>query len=179
MAQYFRTAVITCSNCSLEIPKRRKPCSGCGVIPLIPKPAPRRSWVPKPAQPSQRRWADRPDIDLPVLSDRSKTFVYLITDGTYCKIGFAKSLAQRFTALQNATPHALSLLDAIETSEPRMMEKFLHGLFARKHHRLEWFKLITIREWEAAVETAKELIETTISSGISSAQQDQLNTGSN
>lgn len=179
MARYFRTALMECSNCGAEIPKCRKPCSGCGVIPLLPKPAPRRSWVAKPERvPSPRRWPDRPDIDLPALSDKALTFVYLITDGTFCKIGFAKNLTQRFLALQNATPYALSLVDAIETPEPRMLEKFLHGLFARKHHRLEWFKMITIREWEANVKTAQEMIETTISGGISSAQQDELNTGS-
>jgi hypothetical protein len=170
MSRYFRAAMIMCEGCKEWIPKRRRPCHRCGVIPLIPGPK-------RPVKARHTHTA-KPRIILPALSDRSLTFVYLITDGKYCKIGFAKDLTRRLLTLQNATPYSLRLVDAVETAQPRALEAFLHGLFAAKHHRNEWFKLIGIEEWRTQVEAAKALLSTATSSGISSTQQDQLNTGS-
>lgn len=168
--------MIMCQGCKEWIPKRRRPCHRCGVIPLIPmpqKPKTKPHKTPKPVP------ARTPRPTLPVLSDRSLTFVYMITDGKFCKIGFAKDLVQRLRALQNATPHDLRLVDAVETDQPRALESFLHGLFAANHHRNEWFKRITIEEWKMKIDEANSLLSTTTSSGISSAQQDRFNTGLN
>jgi hypothetical protein len=73
--------------------------------------------------------------------------VYLISDGTYCKIGFASNLAVRFTAIQNASPRNLSVKAFVETSRPRELERILHGLFAKKHVVREWYKSISKEEW--------------------------------
>lgn len=162
--------MIMCEGCKEWIPKRRRPCHRCGVIPLIPGPQ-------RPVKTRQTHTA-KPRIMLPTLTDRSLTFVYLITDGKFCKIGFAKDLARRFQALQNATPYELRLVDSVETNDPRALEAFLHGLFAAKHHRNERFRLIGIDEWKVKLGEAQSLLTTTISSAISSAQQDSLNTGS-
>lgn len=85
-------------------------------------------------------------------------FVYLITDGTFCKIGFAKDLQQRFKTLQLATPYDLRIVDAVKTSDVRGLEAFLHGLFASKHHRGEWYTLITEAEWKGKVTYAQRLL---------------------
>jgi hypothetical protein len=84
--------------------------------------------------------------------------VYLITDGTFCKIGFAKDLAARLQTLQNATPYELRVVDAIQTDDVRGLEAFLHGLFAAKHHRNEWFTNITLTEWRAKAAHAQQLL---------------------
>jgi hypothetical protein len=112
---------------------------------------------------------------VPTLTGRDNTFVYLITDGKFCKIGFAKNLKVRLCTLQNATPHDLRIVDAIETDQPRALEAFLHGLFANKHHRNEWFKRITIEEWKLAVDQANSILSTAISSAFPSMQQEVLN----
>jgi hypothetical protein len=85
-------------------------------------------------------------------------FVYLITDGTFCKIGFTKDLAERLETLQRATPYDLSVVDAVKTADVRGLEAFLHGLFASKHHRNEWFTSITLAEWQQKVAYAQRLL---------------------
>ncbi len=84
--------------------------------------------------------------------------VYLITDGNYCKIGFAKDLTVRLKTLQLATPYDLWVVDAVGTGDVRGLEAFLHGLFAAKHHRNEWFTFITPDEWSRAVSKAQRLL---------------------
>jgi hypothetical protein len=93
-----------------------------------------------------------------VAPGKSAGIVYLITDGNYCKIGFAKDLAVRLETLQLATPYKLWVVDAVETNDVRGLEAFLHGLFAAKHHRNEWFTLITLPEWQAKVARAQQLL---------------------
>lgn len=169
MSRYFQSALATCSRCHLSTPRSSKACVHCGTY------VPSRVRVSSPVRPVKR--VD-PRPALPALSDRALTFVYLITDGTYCKIGFAKDLALRFQALQNANPHNLSLIAAVETTQPKTLERLLHGLFAKKHHRNEWFRLITLDEWSAKLGEAETLLAATISSGIPQMKQEALNSGS-
>jgi hypothetical protein len=91
-------------------------------------------------------------------SGQSPGFVYLITDGKYCKIGFAKNVEQRFKTIQLATPYDLRIVDAIKTNDVRGLEAFLHGLFAGKHHRGEWYTHITEAEWKSKVAYAQRLL---------------------
>jgi hypothetical protein len=86
------------------------------------------------------------------------SFVYLISDGKFSKIGFASNVARRLQTLQNATPYDLRIVATVETADPRGLEAFLHGLFAAKHHRNEWFRRITVEEWDRNVARAQQLL---------------------
>lgn len=138
--------IVTCSSCKGYRYALSKACHRCGdLTPIVPEVEPER--IPKPIKPA-----------VPMLNDRNASFVYLISDGTFSKIGFAKNLTTRLSSLQNASPYELQVVDAIETTEPRALEAFLHGLFARKHHRNEWFTHISIDEWRSKVVRAQELL---------------------
>jgi hypothetical protein len=138
--------IVKCENCKGYRYALHDVCHRCG------------HQKPKIAAAPQKRKV-RGRLVVPALTNRDASFVYLISDGTFSKIGFAKNLASRLAALQNATPYELQLVASVETCEPRALEAFLHGLFARKHHRNEWFTHISPPEWSSKLAHALALLD--------------------
>lgn len=146
-----QSLLIACLGCKELVFRGCKRCPRCGLAEFA-------SCEERPKKPRLIEPAKNPRISIPFAVNSSVSYVYLITDGAFCKIGHTGNLQQRLQNLQNATPHDLSLVDAVETSEPMALEAFLHGLFASKHHRLEWFKHISMAEWRSKVATAQSLL---------------------
>ncbi len=138
--------IVKCDNCKGYRYRLRDDCHRCG----------HRYELADP--PKKRTKETRPRIVLPVPANRDMSFVYLISDGKFSKIGYAQNVARRLQTLQNATPYNLRIVATVETGEPRGLEAFLHGLFAAKHHRNEWFRLITVDEWDRNVAKAQQLL---------------------
>lgn len=70
------------------------------------------------------------------------SFVYIISDGEYYKIGFTTGEVQkRVLSLQTGCSSSLSIIKAIETEYPDVLEKELHRRFHHKWIRGEWFDL--------------------------------------
>lgn len=67
-------------------------------------------------------------------------YVYLISDGEFCKIGIAADVAARLLGLQTANPRELRILHLIEVSNPNALEEELHIRFEHKRVRGEWFR---------------------------------------
>src|SRR5688572_7686872 len=153
MSGRARAVTVVCEYCERRTLRHRRECPYCSApLPVDVRPVPRVTVKMKAkARPMVKR-IERPS--LPTLSQRSNAFVYLISDGTYCKIGYARDLVQRLTILQGASPRDLIVLAATETPQFREVEHALHGLFAKKHVRREWYKAINLDEWSAAISVA-------------------------
>jgi hypothetical protein len=65
-------------------------------------------------------------------------YVYFISDGAATKIGIATSPRQRLNDLQTGHPRRLKLVHAIETNNPRRLEKWLHDKYAASRLAGEW-----------------------------------------
>ena len=65
--------------------------------------------------------------------------VYLITDGTYTKVGYSVDPVNRLAQLQTAHPKVLELVGAFEVE--RHMETVLHEELEAYHVRGEWYAL--------------------------------------
>lgn len=65
--------------------------------------------------------------------------VYLISDGTYTKVGFSVDPYARLAQLQTAHPKTLELVAAFEAE--RYMEAVLHEELEAFHVRGEWYHL--------------------------------------
>lgn len=70
------------------------------------------------------------------------SFVYIISDGEYYKIGFTTGeIQKRVLSLQTGCSSSLLVIKAIETEYPDVLEKELHRRFHHKWIRGEWFDL--------------------------------------
>ena len=67
------------------------------------------------------------------------TYVYLISDGTFIKIGRSATPERRLRALQSANARKLTLIASHRA--PRHVEGLLHDLFKGANVRGEWFEL--------------------------------------
>jgi hypothetical protein len=72
----------------------------------------------------------------------SYTNIYLIECDGFYKIGVAKNINARLSALQIGTPYKLNLIGSIE--HVKWLEHILHGILSFYHTRGEWFRLVGI-----------------------------------
>lgn len=79
--------------------------------------------------------------------------VYLVQDGALAKIGFTSNLTARFDMLRSGSGRRISLARAVYSRQARVLEHVLHGLFASRHVRGEWFKVSPV-EWDAMLPKA-------------------------
>ena len=68
-------------------------------------------------------------------------YVYIIRLGMYIKIGIARNVRQRISAIQIGSPYEIVLLRCWQTMNAREEEKWLHNRLDQYHHRGEWFRL--------------------------------------
>ncbi len=68
-------------------------------------------------------------------------FIYLVRLGLYHKIGFAKNVQARMSALNSGHPEEISLVHSFPTNDMRRAESLLHKRFAVQRIRGEWFDL--------------------------------------
>jgi len=69
-------------------------------------------------------------------------YVYLIqSEAGFCKIGSSKSVITRLKQLQCANPQKLSLIHKFPSPNAAGAERELHGIFAHRRVRNEWFDL--------------------------------------
>ena len=147
--RHLKSSCITCPQCQRPTLRHRIMCPRCSAsLPGIDSPPRKRGVAPDYRQAPQTP-------RLPV-ARAGMAFVYLISDGKYCKIGFAVDLDQRFSTLQHASARRLTLRAAVETSRPRDLERILHGLLAKKHVQREWFNSISREEWSDCVAKAPD-----------------------
>jgi len=93
------------------------------------EPRPKREKIAKP---------------LPQKTERIPGHVYLLlADNGLYKIGWAANVDNRILQLEPKLPYDLELIHSIKTDRPRTLERELHGKFADKRVRGEWFKLDT------------------------------------
>lgn len=64
--------------------------------------------------------------------------VYLISDGSYVKIGYSEKPEKRFVKLQAATPYTLALVGLAHSASVKG-ERALHRVCAEYHIRGEWY----------------------------------------
>ncbi|HIC10926.1 MAG TPA: GIY-YIG nuclease family protein, partial [Campylobacterales bacterium] len=71
------------------------------------------------------------------------SFIYVITDGEFYKIGATKNINRRIEILQMGNPRPLKLVYQKETPNNRAkeIEHYLHKYFSDKNILGEWFKL--------------------------------------
>jgi hypothetical protein len=65
--------------------------------------------------------------------------VYFIRCESFVKIGAAACPATRLAQLQLANPQTLTLLGTVEGG--RELERRLHAMFSKFHHRGEWYEM--------------------------------------
>ena len=70
-----------------------------------------------------------------------RRFVYLLQSGSLYKIGYAKNINHRLSAINTGSPQPVTLVDAILTSQYTYLEQHLHERFSAKRTRGEWFAL--------------------------------------
>ena len=72
----------------------------------------------------------------------NKGYVYLITDGSYYKIGLTRNEPyKRLAQLQTGTVHKLSIVDYGLYENCSSMESYLHQKYSNKRAGGEWFNL--------------------------------------
>ena len=76
------------------------------------------------------------------LKDINEGYVYIISDGQFCKIGVANNVDERIKTLQIGNPNKITLLASLLCKNPYTIEKFLHLLFATKHVSGEWYDIL-------------------------------------
>jgi len=76
--------------------------------------------------------------------DKQKKFdgyVYLVTDGTYVKIGQTKtSIKRRIEDMQTGNANKLEVLAYARVEKSIKLERYLHNRYIKFKHRREWFK---------------------------------------
>lgn len=77
----------------------------------------------------------------PPKRNKTKGYVYLITDGTFFKIGQSITPKKRLAAMRTTSPSELVLLHVIATDDMDTLETRLHSKFSKKNIRGEWFRL--------------------------------------
>ena len=75
----------------------------------------------------------------------SAGYVYIVTDGKFCKIGKANDVAKRVSQLQTGNSTELKTLGSIVCEDAILVEKQLHMLFKDKCVRREWFD-VTVQD---------------------------------
>lgn len=96
------------------------------------------------ALPRRRRPA-RPKADPHIM--------YLISNGDYGKVGITSNLKIRFSQLQHASGHLLTIERFTESDCAVKLEKAMHSLLGARHQRGEWFK-VTNAEWDETLPRA-------------------------
>lgn len=71
-------------------------------------------------------------------------YVYFISDGQYCKIGFTKNIKKRIESLQTNSPNKLQLIKYFKTECAKDLENFLHDLFRTKKVNGEWYDILDL-----------------------------------
>lgn len=68
-------------------------------------------------------------------------YVYLISDGTYIKIGHTKtSIKRRIEDMQTGNANKLEVLAYARVEKSSKLEKYLHDRYKEYKHRREWFR---------------------------------------
>ena len=69
--------------------------------------------------------------------------LYLISDGTYLKIGVTQKgkIAKRLQSLQTGNPHALVCVFFVDIQDALALELSLHRKFQKKRLKGEWFNV--------------------------------------
>ena len=73
--------------------------------------------------------------------DDSK-YIYFVSDGTYCKIGYTKDVESRMTYLQIASSKKLKLLYSFKTFDYSNIENQLHAILKNYHVTGEWYDIL-------------------------------------
>lgn len=68
-------------------------------------------------------------------------YLYVLKCQAFYKIGVATNLSARVASLQTGSPYRLDVVRYYEFDNPIHVEQALHGRFATKNERLEWFSL--------------------------------------
>lgn len=71
-------------------------------------------------------------------------YVYFISDGQYCKIGYAADIKSRIRELQVGSATKLKLLYSFKTFDYSNIENQLHTLFANRHMSGEWYDILDL-----------------------------------
>lgn len=69
------------------------------------------------------------------------TFLYLIRCEQFYKIGITFNIDSRLNSLQCGNPYELELVWSAKIKDAIECEELLHGMFEKKRHMREWFKL--------------------------------------
>lgn len=75
-------------------------------------------------------------------ADTGYRFVYFVqaTRLGLIKIGYARDMASRMSAMQAQSPDSLKVLGTIECGRAKALEQFLHAEFAELRSHGEWFR---------------------------------------
>lgn len=102
----------------------------------------RRIWGWKDNQSEQERLAKAAEEDKRIEQLLlNEGFVYLIRMGEFFKIGIAKDVHKRISAMRVNTPHSVELLKHWRCRNPRDFEKHMHLRFREFKVQGEWFRL--------------------------------------
>ena len=71
-------------------------------------------------------------------------YIYFISDGQYCKIGYTLDIDSRIKELQTGTANNLKLLYSFKTFDYSNIENQLHNLFKNKHINGEWYDILNL-----------------------------------
>jgi hypothetical protein len=79
-------------------------------------------------------------------SPTGETFIYMVTDGTFTKVGISRSPRERLMNLQNGNPRKLKMVYAHPVASEyfaRRLENEIHKVLMRdgKQRRGEWFRV--------------------------------------
>lgn len=102
-------------------------------------------WVQQKNKTADREPCFIKDFPEVSLCDDPKSFVYFITDGKFIKIGVAKDVLKRMSALQTSNPKKLKLVCVIpckSENDAHKLEKKLHSCYARFRTNGEWFSIV-------------------------------------
>ena len=69
-------------------------------------------------------------------------YIYFISNGTHCKIGYASDVNRRLSDLQCGNTEKLELLYSFKTIDYKNMETQLHKLFSKYHVFGEWYDIL-------------------------------------
>lgn len=101
-------------------------------------------------------------------------YVYLITDGTYTKVGISSDPQKRLAALQTANPKKLSIAHTVKLMSKEsasLLESGLHQYFEKARVSGEWL-LLPFDIIRDAIPIVEKSIENTLNA---QAEQDRLN----
>lgn len=93
------------------------------------------------------------------VSHRStRGIVYVLKCGVLYKIGMTRNLTRRLRGLRTALASPVELLYTLEVLNARLVERYLHKLFAAQRKQGEWFELRADDvEFLRAISTAKRV----------------------